>query len=297
MNRLLRVCVKGIGLLVVGMVLPLIVSPAFAEGETTVSWHGHSAFSIETPSGHMLWIDPWLNNPKNPNAGEGKDAVAGVEKGDYILLTHGHFDHVGDAVALAKKTGARLVTSFELGQNLAKLQGFPADQMGFDTLMNPGGELTLLDGEVKVLMTPAIHSSSVKNPKAGPNEPDMVYGGSPGGFLVTVTDGPSIYHSGDTDFFKEMHTLGHCRCITLALMNAGGHFGMEPKMAAYAAQTVGARYAVVHHWGTFPILSQDTSEFEEGVGKRRGWFRRSKTSFLPLEPGGSLVFSGDELKE
>ena len=94
-----------------------------ADGVTQLTWFGHAAFRIVTPKGKVLYLDPWLNNPMNPAAGKDKDAVAGIDKADYVLITHGHFDHVGDSVALAKKTGARLVTNFELGSNMAKLLG------------------------------------------------------------------------------------------------------------------------------------------------------------------------------
>lgn len=116
--------------------------------ETRLTWHGHAAFEIATPGGAVLVIDPWLKNPVNPNAKEGKDPLDGFEKVDYILLTHGHFDHVADAVALAKKTGARLVVNFELASNMAKLLGFPKEQMGFDTLMNLGGEIQIAKGDI-----------------------------------------------------------------------------------------------------------------------------------------------------
>ncbi len=108
-------------------------------GETALTWYGHAAFRIVTPKGKVLFIDPWLRNPMNPQAKDGKDPVAGIDKADYILVTHGHFDHVGDAVELGKKTGARLVTNYELGTNMAKLLGYPKNQMGFDPLMNIGG--------------------------------------------------------------------------------------------------------------------------------------------------------------
>ena len=99
--------------------------------ETRVRWFGHAAFSITTPRGAVLLIDPWLSNPSNPEAKDGKDPLASVPRVDYILVTHGHRDHVGDAVEIAKKTGAALVCNPELAGNLVKLAGFPS-QAGRD---------------------------------------------------------------------------------------------------------------------------------------------------------------------
>src|SRR5256714_13595831 len=92
--------------------------------ETKLKWFGHAAFSITTPNGKVLLIDPWLRNPSNPEATDGKDPLASIPKVDYILLTHGHRDHVGDAVEIAKKTGAVLITNPELAANLVKLADF-----------------------------------------------------------------------------------------------------------------------------------------------------------------------------
>lgn len=265
-------------------------APALNAQQTTLTWHGHAAFTLVTPQGAVLMIDPWLKNPVNPAAKDGQDPVAAVKKLDYILITHGHSDHVGEAVALARKTGARLVTNFELGFNLAKLQDFPKDQMGLDTLFNIGGEISIAQGEVQVHMTPAVHSSGMKNPKAGASDPDLVYGGNPGGFVLTIHAGPTVYHTGDTYFFKDMDLIGKQYHPDLALINIGGHFGMEPDMAAWAAKTIRPRWVVPHHFGTFPVLTQSAAAFGRSLAA-------AGIVMKELKPGQSLRFKGKELVE
>ena len=261
-----------------------------ANGVTQLTWFGHAAFRVVTPKGKVLFIDPWLNNPMNPAAGKDKDAVAGIDKADYILITHAHFDHVGDSVELAKKTGARLVTNFELGTNMAKLLGYPKDQMGFDTLMNIGGEIKIADGEVTVAMVPAIHSSGLQNPHAGPNEPDMVYGGNPAGFVLIIKGGPTIYDTGDTAYFSDMKLIREQYHPDVGLINIGGHFGMEPNMAALAAKTVGAKLVIPHHYATFPVLTQDPSGWVKAVEKEH-------IKALVMKPGETITFKGKKLEK
>src|ERR671921_520188 len=172
---------KVFGLLAALSMLALGSVNQVSAQETKVRWFGHAAFSITTPRGKVFLIDPWLKNPSNPEAKDGRDPLAAVTKVDYILLTHGHRDHVGDAVEIAEKTGAALVSNPELAANLVKLADFPAGQAETDAIMGIGGEIKIADGEVTVAMTPAVHSSSVFNPKAGPAEPERAYGGNPPG--------------------------------------------------------------------------------------------------------------------
>jgi L-ascorbate metabolism protein UlaG (beta-lactamase superfamily) len=257
---------------------------------TTITWHGHAAFEIVTPGGKVFMIDPWLTNSFNPNAKEGKDPVAGIKKVDYILITHGHFDHVGEAVALAKGTGARLIANSELAGNMVKLLGFPKEQVGFDTMMGIGGEIKVADGEVTVVMTPAVHSSGLGDPNAGPQAADIVYGGNPAGFVLIIKDGPTIYHTGDTAYFKDMELIGENYAPDVALINIGGHFGMEPPMAARAASSVGAKLVIPHHYGTFPVLNADTKGFTDALTKK-------KIPSRVMQPGSSLTFDGKKLKK
>lgn len=256
--------------------------------ETKVRWFGHAAFSITTPKGKVLLIDPWLNNPANPDTQGGKDPLTSVPKVDYILLTHGHRDHVGDAVEIAKRTGAVLISNPELAGNLVKLVDFPAKQAQTDAIMGIGGEILIADGEVTVAMTPAIHSSSVFNPKAGATEAERAYGGNPAGFVLIIKNGPTIYHSGDTAYFKDMETIGEEYQVDLALLNIGGHYGMEPRMAAKAAKSVRARLAVPDHYDSVPGVTPNSVVFAAEL-KKLG------IPFYEMKPGETISFRGREL--
>lgn len=261
----------------------ILTASSFAQ-ETKLKWFGHAAFSITTPKGKVILIDPWLTNPRNPEAKDGKDPLAAVPKVDYILLTHGHRDHVGEAAEIAKRTGAVLVSNPELAGNLVKLAGFPAKNAQTDNIMGIGGEIKIADGEVTIAMTAAVHSSSVFNPNAGPNEPERAYGGNPAGFVIIVKGGPTFYHSGDTAYFRDMETIGEQYAIDAALLNIGGHYGMEPPMAARAAQSVHAKLAIPQHYG------------EEGTTPNADTFaaalKKRKVPFYEMKPGETITYRG-----
>ena len=270
-------------------ILLLFAVCAESKAQTQLKWFGQAAFSITTPRGKVLLIDPWLTNPVNPEAKDGKDPLSAISRADYILLTHGHRDHVGEAVALAKKTGAILIANPELAANLVKLSEFPAKQAQTDAIMGIGGEIRIADGEVTVAMTAAVHSSSVFNPNAGPNEPERAYGGNPAGFIIMIQNGPTLYHSGDTAYFKDMETLGETYSIDVALLNIGGHFGMEPGMAARAASSVRCRLAIPHHFGTSTGIAQNPTEFAEQLKKLR-------IPFYEMKPGETVRFVGRQMQ-
>lgn len=263
-----------------------VTLPALAQ-ETKIKWFGHAAFSITTPNGKVLLIDPWLRNPLNPEGKDGKDALASIEKADYILLTHGHRDHFGDSVDLAKKTGAMLICVPELAANLVKLTGFPQKQAEGDTIMGIGGEIPIAGGEVTVAMTPAVHTSSVFNANAGPNEPERAYGGNPAGFVIMVKNGPTIYHSGDTAYFRDMETIGEMYAIDLALLNIGGHYGMEPRMAARAAQSVRTKLAVPMHFATSEGMTPSAAGFAAEL-------KKLKVGFHEMKPGQTITYRGKQ---
>jgi L-ascorbate metabolism protein UlaG (beta-lactamase superfamily) len=255
-----------------------------AAQETKLKWFGHAAFSITTPTGKVLLIDPWIRNPANPDAKENKDPLASISRVDYILLTHGHRDHVGDAVEMARRSGAMLIANPELAFNLVKLTDFPAKQAS-DHIMQMGNEIQIADGEVTVAMTPAIHSSSVFNPKAGPNEPERAYGGSPAGFVIMIKNGPTIYHSGDTAYFKDLETIGESYSIDAALINISQ---MGVKLSARAAQSLHGKVTIPMHYGTFPGLLQNADGFAAEL-------KKLKMGFYEMKPGDTIIFRGKQL--
>jgi L-ascorbate metabolism protein UlaG (beta-lactamase superfamily) len=241
------------------------------KGKTEVTWYGHAAFVVKTPGGTVLAIDPWLGNPKSPD----KEAAAKLEKVDYVLVTHGHFDHVGDAVAIGKRTGAKLVTGFDLGRALVN-QGYPKEQAGFDTQGNVGGVLQL--GDATVIMVPAVHSSDVIDDQGIAHG-----GGNPMGFIVRVKGGPTFYHTGDTDVTMDMKLIPErYGKVDVMLACIGGHFTMDPAGAALAASYVKAATVVPMHFGTFPVLPGTPKELEAAL--------KGRAKVRILEPGKSVTF-------
>lgn len=203
-------------------------------GKTQVTWWGHAAFVITTPAGTTLAVDPWFGNPKAPQGASWPEAV------DAILITHGHFDHVGDAVELARRTSAKVIGSFELVTALGVQNGVGA---------NIGG--TIQVGDASITLVEAVHSSGY-SPDQGKT---TVPGGPAMGFVIRIDNGPTLYHAGDTAFFSSMQLLGETYKITHALLPIGGHFTMDPQGAAVAARLLKPRVIIPMHYGTFELLS------------------------------------------
>jgi L-ascorbate metabolism protein UlaG (beta-lactamase superfamily) len=223
--------------------------------KTQLTWYGHAAFKLVTPSGKVLLLDPWITNPLNP---KGKDDLADLKKVDLILISHGHADHVGDSVEIAKRTKARLVTSFDQAQAYARHLGFPSDQFGVDSVVNVGGTLSFFDGEVKVTFVNAIHGSTLTAKEKGGDAPYAA--GNPLGFIIAVRNGPTIYHTGDTDAFTDMQLLRSMK-ITLMLACIGDHFTMGPDRAAEAVALAQPAKVAPMHYGTFPVLTGTPAQF------------------------------------
>ena len=224
-----------------------------------VKWLGHATFEITSAQGLKLVIDPWYEgNPSN----ELKVEEAG--KIDAVLITHDHFDHLADASALLKQTGATLVGQPEIG-NKMKAEGMPEEQLVYGTGMNIGGSVSV-DG-VSITMVQACHSAN---------------SGDPAGFIITLEDGINIYHAGDTGIFESMELLGRIYGIDLALLPIGSVFTMDPLQAVYALNLLKPRFAIPMHFGTFPILVQRADHFIE-LAKEKA----PAVEVVALEPGNT----------
>ena len=224
-----------------------------------LTYLGHSAFCIEASQATIL-IDPFLSG--NPKASAKPDAF----NPEYIFLTHGHADHLGDAPAISKRTGATVVTTFELANYLGA--------QGLNTLpANHGGWLKLPFGHAK--FTVAFHSSSLIEEGGRP-----LYLGEPAGLILGL-EGKYLYHAGDTALFSDMRLIGEDVPLDLAMVPIGDHFTMGPKDAAKAIEFLRPKRAVPMHYGTFPPLVGDPKEFKRLASG-------SATEILILDPGQSL---------
>ncbi|EMT45427.1 metal-dependent hydrolase [Anoxybacillus flavithermus] len=213
-----------------------------------VTYHGHSVVKIET-SGKTIFIDPFITG--NPTT----DLKAEDVYVDVILLTHGHNDHVGDTVALAKKHDALVIAPYELATYLG-WKGVRVHPMHI------GGSFSFDFGKVK--LTQAFHGSSYVEE----NE-TIVYTGMPSGILFSA-EGKTIYHAGDTALFSDMKLIGEMNDIDVAFLPIGDNFTMGPEDAAVAARWLKAKIAVPIHYNTFPVIQQDPQRFVkmiDGVGR------------------------------
>lgn len=210
--------------------------------KTQAYWLGHSAVKLISPNGTVIYIDPFLSqNPSTP------EELKEVEKADFILLTHGHEDHVGDTIDIAKKTGAKVVGIVELMGLLGK-EGLADDQ---SVAFNKGGSVHFDD--FSVTMVSANHSSSFKGQ----------YAGDPAGLIVSFEDDICVYHMGDTNIFADLELYGELYDPHLVFAPIGDHFTMGPEEAAYAVEMIDPLYAVPIHYNTWPPIEADPAVFKD----------------------------------
>jgi L-ascorbate metabolism protein UlaG (beta-lactamase superfamily) len=211
---------------------------------TSLTWLGHAAFRLDTPSGTRVYVDPWLTG--NPSCPESELAAA---RCDLILLTHGHGDHVGDTVALHEKFSCPVIAQVELRGWLTS-KGVASD--GMANSLNKGGT-AYLDG-MDVTLTTANHSSSAD---------DGTYLGEPCGVVIALEGGPTIYVAGDTNVFGDMALIRRIYAPSVAVLPIGDHFTMGPREAAVALELLGVERCVPSHYGTFGLLTGTPERLRE----------------------------------
>jgi len=226
---------------------------------TKLTWYGHAALGLET-GGYKIVIDPFFSG--NPAASLSPEAV----EADFILVSHGHGDHVGDAIAIAKRTGAMIIGNFEVAgwfekQGVEKTHG-----------QHLGGGHKHPFGYLK--LTLALHGSMM---------PDGSYGGNPCGFLLTTNDGKKIYFAQDTGLFGDMRLIGE-EGLDLAVIPIGDNYTMGPDDALRAVKMLTPKAVVPIHYDTWDLLAQDANAWAERVQKE------TKTKAVVLKPGESYSF-------
>ena len=211
-----------------------------------LTWLGHATFRLQTREGVTFYIDPWImQNPKCPPAE--KD----VKQADFLLCTHGHGDHIADAVDVGKKHNSTAVGIFELCLWLQK--------KGVKNIapMNKGG--TQAVGGINVTMVHAVHSCGIQDGD------QIVYGGEACGYILELPGGVKMYHAGDTNVFSDMAIIRDLYAPETALLPIGDHFTMSPREAAYACKLLKPKIVIPMHFGTFPVLTGTPSELQKLV--------------------------------
>ena len=215
----------------------------------SITWLGHATFILLTPGGKRIVTDPWLEG--NPACPADRKRI---EKADVILLSHGHSDHSGDVVAVARASGAPVVTINELRlwleqKGLQKVEG-----------LNFGGTVSVAG--LEITLVPAVHTSSVVENGV------TVYLGEPAGFIVKLETGQRIYFAGDTALFGDMRLIGELYSPEIAFLPIGDYYTMGPDAAARACTMLGVRQVVPMHFGTFPILTGTPDELTAALKKQ-----------------------------
>jgi L-ascorbate metabolism protein UlaG (beta-lactamase superfamily) len=223
------------------------------------TWLGHATFLLRSPGGKRILLDPWVTgNPSSPESAKKLGEL------DLMLITHGHSDHIADAVSIGRSSGAQVVAPYEVSVWLG--------QKGLKNVtgMNPGGTLRALG--LSITMVPAMHSSSAEQ------DGTILYLGVATGYVITFEDGLTIYFAGDTSIFGDMRLIGEMYRPTMAFLPIGDLYTMGPEQAAKACELLGVKQVVPMHYGTFPALTGTPATLRELVEPRG-------VQVLELKPG------------
>jgi L-ascorbate metabolism protein UlaG (beta-lactamase superfamily) len=225
----------------------------------SVTWLGHAAFRIDSPGGTRVHLDPWLSNPKST------ESLDDVERVDVMAITHGHADHVGEAIELGKRFRPKVVAIAELAGWLEQQGVEGASSLG----MNKGGTVEVHG--LHFTMVQAVHSSGFG--------PDREYLGEPAGYVIGFEDGTRVYFAGDTAVHSDMQLIGRLYEPKVAVLPVGDHFTMGPREAAVAVELLGVRRMLPCHWGTFDVLTGTPEACKELV---------SECEVIDAQPGDTV---------
>lgn len=229
-----------------------------------IIYFGHSTFSLTTPSGQVALIDPWvMTNPWCP------EDLKKMQRLDAIFLTHGHTDHMGDLLLLAKQHRPKIAAIFETCLWIES-KGFVEETCP----MGKGGSQII--GGFEITMTHAFHSNSIDDQGV------RHYGGEPAGYIIRMPGGFSVYHAGDTALFGDMELIGKLYKPHLAMLPIGDRFTMGPKEAAYAIRLLGVKHVIPMHYGTFSFLTGTVEQLRAETKNIKG------LNIHKLAPGGQL---------
>jgi L-ascorbate metabolism protein UlaG (beta-lactamase superfamily) len=223
--------------------------------DTRFTWYGHSCVELSTPGGKTVLFDPWFSNPNSPKS------AGSVDRCDVLLVSHGHFDHMGqgDAVGIGSRLQPAWPCMHEMSLWLARNLGGGREQV---VGMNAGGTVETLG--IKVTMVPAIHSAGDWNGDGN----TTLYLGDPVGFVVELENGFRFYFAGDTQVFGDMRYIRELYRPELAILPIGGHYTMGPREAALAIELLGVTDVLGIHYGTFPILAGTPAKLRDELSSR-----------------------------
>jgi L-ascorbate metabolism protein UlaG (beta-lactamase superfamily) len=231
--------------------------------EVSFTWVGHGTWKVKSAKGKEILIDPWvMNNPAAP------ETLKTVDRCDLMLITHGHFDHIHDALEIARRTKCTIVTNHEIGIWLGS-KGIDGESI---VAGNQGGTIEVLG--IKVTLVHAEHSCGITE------DGHLIYGGEACGLVIEFENGFTIYFAGDTDVFGDMALIAELSKFDVAFLPIGDFYTMGPTRAAKAVSLLGVKTVVPMHFATFPILTGRPSQLQELVGP--------SVRVLDIKPGDTV---------